>query len=418
MSRVLRLVHVADVHLDTPFRARSEAVRARLAEAVWTALERAVELARAEDCDALLLAGDVFDSERVTAATEARLVSLLAGLAEDGIAVALATGNHDPGGEDGRLGALAGRDGVALFDRGEPRTVVLRDRGGRVVGHLVGVGHDSPHESASLAARFPGRPGPEPTVGLMHALVVGARGSERHDRYAPCTLRELAAFDGDYWALGHVHTRQAVSDDPVAWYPGNLQGRHFGETGARGALIVEVTAGGGAEVAFAPLAPVRWEEVVLSDLAAVARAPELAARAAEAFAALRGDDADGVEDWMLRLVLRGVCPLEEELRDEGARRDLERVLARELGALELEIDASGLLAPHDYDALAARDDLLGAALRDLGDRRRAEDPLAELALDRLASRAAREDPRGLLEGVEALVVEALVVEALRPGGAR
>lgn len=42
-----------------------------------------------------------------------------------------------------------------------------------------------------------------------------------------------------YWALGHIHERQELSDMPPIYYPGNIQGRHFGEQGPKGCLLVE-----------------------------------------------------------------------------------------------------------------------------------------------------------------------------------
>ena len=94
---------------------------------------------------------------------------------------------------------------------------------------------------------------------MLHAQVDTARGVEQHDRSTPCRVDDFAGKGYQYWALGHVHKRQQVHGDPVAWYPGNLQGRNFRKTGAKGALLVTVPPGGEPVVEFRPLAPVRWE---------------------------------------------------------------------------------------------------------------------------------------------------------------
>jgi hypothetical protein len=52
---------------------------------------------------------------------------------------------------------------------------------------------------------------------------------------------DLERLEYDYWALGHVHIRQVLSTDPWVVFPGNLQGRHVKEEGAKGATIVSVT---------------------------------------------------------------------------------------------------------------------------------------------------------------------------------
>ena len=76
------------------------------------------------------------------------------------------------------------------------------------------------------------------TIGLLHANVGG---NTDHALYAPCSLEDLAQSGIDYWALGHVHTRQVLRErTPTVVYPGNPQGRHPNETGARGVYLVEV----------------------------------------------------------------------------------------------------------------------------------------------------------------------------------
>ena len=69
-SAPMRFLHLADVHLDTPFAGRSDDVRRRLREASREALRRAVSCAIAERVHAVLLAGDLFDGERLSFGTE------------------------------------------------------------------------------------------------------------------------------------------------------------------------------------------------------------------------------------------------------------------------------------------------------------------------------------------------------------
>ena len=78
-------------------------------------------------------------------------------------------------------------------------------------------------------------------IGLLHTCATGREG---HDRYAPCTVDDLRAKGYDYWALGHVHTREilATATRPIV-FPGNIQGRHIRETGPKGCLLVDRRAG-------------------------------------------------------------------------------------------------------------------------------------------------------------------------------
>ena len=87
-------------------------------------------------------------------------------------------------------------------------------------------------------------------------------GRSEHENYAPSNLIDLRNHGYAYWALGHVHTRAILSDDPWIVYPGNLQGRHVRETGAKGAMLITVTDGRVSErPRFLPFDTVRWEQV-------------------------------------------------------------------------------------------------------------------------------------------------------------
>ena len=77
-------------------------------------------------------------------------------------------------------------------------------------------------------------------IGLLHT---GLNGREGHEPYAPCSLDDLKSKGYDYWALGHIHHREVVCEDPWIVFPGNLQGRHIRETGAKGASLVTVENG-------------------------------------------------------------------------------------------------------------------------------------------------------------------------------
>ena len=89
-------------------------------------------------------------------------------------------------------------------------------------------------------ASYPARRDGYLNIGLLHTALDGSRG---HESYAPCTIEELKRFGYDYWALGHVHAAEIVSRDPYIVYPGNIQGRHARETGAKGAMRVSVERG-------------------------------------------------------------------------------------------------------------------------------------------------------------------------------
>jgi hypothetical protein len=70
----------------------------------------------------------------------------------------------------------------------------------------------------------------------------------------------LLAKGYDYWALGHVHCRESVNkaEHVRVEFPGNTQGRHIRETGAKGCLLVSVDAHRRTQPEFRALDVFRW----------------------------------------------------------------------------------------------------------------------------------------------------------------
>jgi DNA repair exonuclease SbcCD nuclease subunit len=90
----------------------------------------------------------------------------------------------------------------------------------------------------NLARSYPARRKGCFNLGLLHTCVDGREG---HEPYAPCSIADLRAREYNYWALGHIHAREILyRDDPWIIFPGNLQGRHARETGAKGCMVVTV----------------------------------------------------------------------------------------------------------------------------------------------------------------------------------
>ena len=77
-------------------------------------------------------------------------------------------------------------------------------------------------------------------IGLLHTSLDGREG---HADYAPCALDDLRSKGYQYWALGHIHKQEFVSEDPLVVFPGCIQGRHIRETGSKGCVLVSVEDG-------------------------------------------------------------------------------------------------------------------------------------------------------------------------------
>jgi DNA repair exonuclease SbcCD nuclease subunit len=235
---MLKLLHAADLHLDTPLKGLLETrgVSEPAARCTLDAFTRVIDLALREGVDGVLLAGDLFDRADRSLRARLHLGAQLDRLHRAGIPSFLVAGNHDPLGPDDPRLALP--PSTTVFGASWSEVLVERPQGRF---RVQGVSHPQAEVSENLSRLFH-RAGPEPTVGLLHCNVGGRLA---HANYAPCSVADLAGADLDYWALGHVHTRESFqAGRALAAYPGNPQGRHVRETGPRGCLLVELDASG------------------------------------------------------------------------------------------------------------------------------------------------------------------------------
>ena len=384
-------------------------MRRRLREASREALGRAVSCAVAERVDAVLLAGDVFDGERLSFRTERFLLDEMARLHEAGIPVVYATGNHDPGRDAYRTRPLAWPPNVEVVGDATPRAIAIRDREGRAVGRVTAAGHASRRETGDLSAAFPPAGGDElPQVALLHTQVREARATDEHEPYAPSDLLRLIASGHDYWALGHVHLRQQLADAPQVHYPGNLQGRTHRESGPKGGLLVEIDRRRPAMVEFRSFAPVRFETVVVAGLEEADSLERLLARfRAEWERARREDPGEPDAEWVVRFRTVGGTPAWRRLADEEERAQLAREAAKELGLLDVEVQTGPLHPVVHVAEHRGRADVLGSALRLLADVRAGRATVPGLQVEELAGldRADAGDPAeylaSLLEDADA-----------------
>ena len=320
----LRFIHAADLHLDSPFRGiRSEApdyVSETLLRATFEAYENIIGLCLSQAVDALFVAGDIYDGADRSLRAQLRFVEGLNRLEQAGIRSFVCHGNHDP--LDGWEAGLSLPPGCVRFGpevSGEPIFLDEPDRAAvygisyprRVVTENLSV-HFSPPYSAGF------------NVALLHANVGG---NTAHDNYSPCTIEDLASTGVDYWALGHVHTRQVMRQaHPTIVYPGNPQGRNPRETGERGVYLVEVDDFGTVRLDFHPVDVVRWEALELS-IAGLEEAQGLIDTVEVALDSI-AEAAEG-RPVVCRLVLTGRGPLHSWLRrDETVPQLLDEVNQR------------------------------------------------------------------------------------------
>ncbi len=327
---MFRFLHAADLHLDSPLRGleRYDGCPAdEVRRASRRALVNLVDLAIGERVAFVLVAGDLYDGDLPDYGPCLFLNEQMLRLRDAGIAVFLIQGNHDAASLHTRHLKLP--DNVHRFatDHAETR---------RLDGYDVsihGQGFATRSVTENLARAYPGPVAGTFNVGLLHTCVTGREG---HDDYAPCTVEELRAKGYGYWALGHVHTAELLHDDPPIVFPGNLQGRHIRETGAKGAVLVTVEDGRVTRRENKPLDVMRWAMLAV-DATGAASEDDLVDRARERLRSLA--DAAGGRPVAVRVEIRGACRAHDRLAGRFDRLAAEvRREARDVGAGRLWIE--------------------------------------------------------------------------------
>lgn len=354
----MRFVHAADVHLDSPLRglatydgAPLDAMRG----ATRRALENLVALAIDEKAELMVLAGDLFDGDWRDYATGLFFASQMSRLREAGVTVVFARGNHDAESRISR--SLTMPSNVIELSSQRPETQRLERLGVAVHGQ----GFAERAVTRDLAAAYPAAVPGVFNIGVLHTSLTGREG---HAAYAPTTVTMLESRGYDYWALGHVHAREVVSRAPWIVFPGNLQGRHAREVGAKGATLVTVEDGVIASVEARAVDAVRWT-VCTVDVAA-ASDPHDAVEQVRWALEREARDAEG-RPLAARVVLVGATRAHEALvRDEGRWSAELRRTATDIGAdVWVEKIRMQTRALVDASALAARDDAIGQLARAL-----------------------------------------------------
>jgi exonuclease SbcD len=337
----IRIVHCADVHLETTF-AQMRGGTARR-KSLADAFVRIIDEALARNADVLTIGGDLYESERAGPQTVRFLFEQFARFAKP---VFVAPGNHDPHTPGSLLARGDLPENVRVFNEAAWRAYPLAEGV-----TLFGFGH-TPAE--------PGRPFERARFergGVQLALVHGSdeQGLPPNKRAtAPFTKAEVLASGATLLMTGHYHGGYVARDGtlPVFAYPGSPEPIKFGEGETHGALLVTVTANGALELEAIPTARTRLCELTC-DLGGVTNENT-------AFARVEGVLAPYGRDDYIRLRLAGgVLP--------GTRLDLtlmEERLGGALGSLAIE-DAT---TAHDYASIAREPTVRGHVVRDLLER--------------------------------------------------
>lgn len=286
----MKIIHTSDLHLSSPIDSHLSPAKARQRRAeIVDSLFRLAEAARSMGARAIIIAGDLFDSERPAGRARDAFLDTVRLYSE--IDFLYLSGNHEKStlfeaGDDLPENLKIFGNAWTYFDYGEVR---ITGRRGCGLGIFDGLSLDRAKVN----------------IAVLHGAVNGE--GEK------ISLKEAAGKGIDYLALGHFHSylQKEIDGRGIAVYSGTPEGRGFDECGEKGYVLIDST-GGRVTHKFIPHAK-RRIRIVDADLGGIRARKDIHAAIG---AALAGTSANDIV--RLRLtgeVDRSLRPDSDELKE-------------------------------------------------------------------------------------------------------
>lgn len=236
----MKFIHTADIHLDTCFAGSGmpAALGNRRRQSLRDVLHAIVRRAGEWPADALLIAGDLFEGDRVSQDTILFLQREFEAIAP--VPVFIAPGNHDPYTSHSPYATETWPENVFIFE--SPEWTCFGAKDGQLQVH--GFAFDGPvvSENPFGSLRIVGDDAVHIAIG--HGSERGHQPPDKAD-YAPFDAAKAAVKGLSYLGLGHFHSVTPIEGDfdTTMYYSGAPEGHGFRETGIHHFLEVEIITG-------------------------------------------------------------------------------------------------------------------------------------------------------------------------------
>ncbi|MGM8214752.1 metallophosphoesterase family protein [Bacillaceae bacterium W0354] len=256
MNESIRFIHCADLHLDSPYVGLSHlphSIFRDIKESTFIAFDRLINIAIEEEVDFVLFAGDLFDQQSTSLKSLMRLKRGLEKLNDYRIQAYICFGNHDFGMQ--QKVDFNFPPNTFIFPS-EDVTYFKYEKNGQTQAYIYSFSYNQRAVKENKVNHFKKVDDNGFHIGMLHGSM---KSNSEHDLYAPFSIDELKKVSLDYWALGHIHTREILMTEPYAVYPGNIQGRHMKEVGEKGCYLVELF-NGETHVTFKPVQTIIFQK--------------------------------------------------------------------------------------------------------------------------------------------------------------
>lgn len=219
----MKFVHIADVHLDIPFRTISQradlGVERRLEQR--KALKKVIDFIKENDIEYLFICGDLYEQEYIRESSISFLNDLFKQIPNTKIYIV--PGNHDPYIKDSYYMNYNWSSNVKIFTN-------IVEKVENIDVDIYGFGFNNFIMKENQLEQINITNNNKINILLAHGDLIDSN-------YNPMNLNEIKQKGFDYVALGHTHKRE---DTTNIVYPGSLISLGFDELGKHGMIVGEI----------------------------------------------------------------------------------------------------------------------------------------------------------------------------------
>ena len=227
-----KILCTSDIHLDSPFAELTPEDQKVRRESLRNIFSKIIDIANEENVDALLIAGDIFDSYPVRPET---LDSFLRDLCRAKMKVFITPGNHDPYTPDSPYRTLTFPENVHIFKDSKLTFFELPGCNLRI----YGAAYPSNWFDDRILNGVCVANDDFTNIVMLHTDL------NRDDKYGPVSVDEIAACGADFVTVGHIHipTEILKAGNTHYAYCGCPECRNFKDGAESGIYIGEVSRG-------------------------------------------------------------------------------------------------------------------------------------------------------------------------------
>lgn len=291
----MKIIHCSDLHLDSKMETNLDKEKAKeRKDEILITFEKMVEYAKINEIKVIIIAGDLFDSKRVT--VKARNIVKNAIFSSPEIDFIYLKGNHD------EMDFMEGEEkpeNLKTFEDTEWQTYKYKEEGHTIAITGIEFGEKSDYEiynSLMLEKN-------ELNIVVMHGQETNA---DVKDKTEIINLKQLKEKNIDYLALGHIHTykMEKLDNRGVYCYSGCLEGRGFDELGPKGFVVLDIK-DNKIETEFVPFANRELYEINV-DISGLEETKEIEQKIAESIKGIPNKS-------LVKIVLTGEVDLENSI---------------------------------------------------------------------------------------------------------